>query len=97
MIKENIHLIRRQELRRGLHVVVSKAVVMRVRVLPVQHGMVMHPAGLISRHIHRCGFCVARFVVNEYPGRGWSQMCVLYQIFTVSIYSSRVMLLLWFL
>ncbi|TNN59745.1 hypothetical protein EYF80_030018 [Liparis tanakae] len=60
VVKENIHLIRRQELRRGLHVVVSQAVVMRVRVLPVQHGVVVHPAGLISRHIHRGGFCVSR-------------------------------------
>lgn len=55
VIKENIHLIRRQQLRRGLHVVVSQARVVRVRVLSVQHSVVMHPSRLISRHIHLCG------------------------------------------
>lgn len=54
VIKENIHLIRGQELRRGLHVVVPQAGMVRVRVLSVQHGVMMHPAGLISRHIHLC-------------------------------------------
>ena len=53
MIKENIHLVRRQELCRRLHVVVRKAGVVRVRVLAVQDGMVMrHPPRLIRRYIH---------------------------------------------
>lgn len=35
MVKENIHLVRRQKLCGGLHVVVRKAGVVRVRVLAV--------------------------------------------------------------
>lgn len=53
VVEENIHLVRRQQLRRGLHVVVAQAgMVVGVRVLSVQHGVVGHPAGLISPHIH---------------------------------------------
>lgn len=53
MIKENVHLVGREQLCVGLHVAVAQAGVVRVRVLSVQHGCVgMHPAGLISRHIH---------------------------------------------
>lgn len=55
VIKENIHFVWRQELRRGLHVVVPQAGVMRVRVLSVQHGVMMHPAGLLRRNIHLDG------------------------------------------
>lgn len=56
VIKENIHLVRGQQLSRGLHVVVSQAVMVRVWVLAVQHGGVVHPPGLIRRrHIHLWG------------------------------------------
>lgn len=55
VIKENIHFVWRQELRRGLHVVVPQAGMMRVRVLTVQHGVMVHPARLLRRHIHRYG------------------------------------------
>lgn len=54
MVKENIHLIRGKELGRGLHVVMAQAGVMGVRVLSVQY-VVVHPAGLFSRHIHVSG------------------------------------------
>lgn len=53
VIKENVHLVWREQLCGGLHVAVTQAGVVRVRVLSVQHGCVgMHPAGLISRYIH---------------------------------------------
>ena len=88
VIKENIHLIWRQERRRGLHVVVAQARVVGVRVLSVQHGVVMHPAGLISRHIHLCGSSCKRAYAGpvNYPGKIWKYLS-LYEICTVSIYS----------
>lgn len=53
VIKENVHLIWRQQLCGGLHVAVAQAGVVGVRVLSIQHGCVgMHPTGLISSHIH---------------------------------------------
>lgn len=54
MVKENIHLVRGQKLRGGLHVVMRKAGVVRIRVLAVQHGVVVHPPRWISRYIHVC-------------------------------------------
>lgn len=52
VVKENIHLVWRQQLRRRLHVVVSQRRMVRVRMLSVQHRVMVHPAGLIWSHVH---------------------------------------------
>lgn len=51
MVEEDIHFVRRQQLR-WLHVVVRQARVVRVGVLRIQYGGVRHPARLLGRHLH---------------------------------------------
>lgn len=50
MVQKHVHFVLRQQRRHRLHVVVAQAVMVRVRVLAVQHGMmVRHPPRLIRR------------------------------------------------
>lgn len=54
VVQKHVHFVLRQQRRHGLHVVVAQAVVVRVRVLAVEHGMmVRHPPRLVRRcHLH---------------------------------------------
>ena len=59
VVEEHVHLVLGQQGGHGLHVVVAQAVVVSVRVLAVQDGVVVrHPPGLVGRcdfHGELCG------------------------------------------
>ena len=69
MVEKHVHLVLGQKGGHGLHVVVTQAVVMSVRVLAIQDGvMVRHPPRLVGRcdfHGELCGLCALLFSASD--------------------------------